>query len=65
MQDNHGHPIDGIVLEVTESQVKMDFNHPLAGLDLHFSGQILDVRDATADELNHGHAHGPHGHHHH
>ncbi len=65
MQDNEGNPLDGIVLEVTDSIVKMDFNHPLAGLDLHFSGEILDVREATSDEMAHGHAHGPGGHHHH
>lgn len=65
MQDNEGNPLEGIVLEVTETSVKMDFNHPLAGLNLHFAGEILEIRDATADELNHGHAHGPHGHHDH
>jgi len=42
----------------------MDFNHPLAGTDLHFIGEILDIRQATADELAHGHVHGPGGHHH-
>jgi FKBP-type peptidyl-prolyl cis-trans isomerase SlyD len=40
-------------------------NHPLAGADLHFKVEIADVRKATADELSHGHAHGPGGHHHH
>jgi len=64
MQDNHGNPIDGIVLEVSEDSVLMDFNHPLAGMDLHFTGTILEVREATDDEVAHGHAHGPHGHHH-
>jgi FKBP-type peptidyl-prolyl cis-trans isomerase SlyD len=43
----------------------MDFNHPLAGMDLHFSGDILDVREATEEEQNHGHVHGPHHEHHH
>lgn len=65
MQDNDGNPMDGIVLEVSEQEVRMDFNHPLAGLDLHFSGEILEVREATAEEMKHGHAHGPHDHHHH
>ena len=64
MEDNHGNPMDGIVLEVTDKDVKMDFNHPLAGLDLHFSGEILEVREATDEELQHGHVHGAHGHHH-
>ena len=39
-------------------------NHPLAGEDLHFEIEIADVREATKDELAHGHAHGPGGHHH-
>lgn len=64
MQDNHGNPIDGIVVEVSDDLVLMDFNHPLAGMDLHFSGTILEVREASSDEMAHGHAHGPHGHHH-
>jgi FKBP-type peptidyl-prolyl cis-trans isomerase SlyD len=64
MEDNHGNPMDGIVLEITENEVKMDFNHPLAGLNLHFSGEILDVREATEEEMQHGHVHGAHGHHH-
>jgi FKBP-type peptidyl-prolyl cis-trans isomerase SlyD len=36
----------------------MDFNHPLAGEALGFSGTILEVRDATQEELDHGHVHG-------
>jgi FKBP-type peptidyl-prolyl cis-trans isomerase SlyD len=64
MQDNEGNPLDGIVLEITDDKVIMDFNHPLAGLDLHFSGEILEVREASSDEIAHGHAHGIHGHHH-
>ncbi|GAB1419714.1 FKBP-type peptidyl-prolyl cis-trans isomerase [Bacteroidales bacterium] len=64
MMDNNGHPIEGVVLEVTEKTVKMDFNHLLAGQSLHFSGVILDVREASEEEISHGHVHGPHGHHH-
>ncbi len=64
MQDQDGNPLDGIVLEVGDDKVVMDFNHPLAGMSLHFSGEVLDVRDATEEEIAHGHAHGPHGHHH-
>ncbi len=64
MQDNEGHPLEGKIIEVSDEKVKMDFNHPLAGKTLHFTGKIIDLRDATADELSHGHVHGPHGHHH-
>ncbi|HML84614.1 MAG TPA: peptidylprolyl isomerase [Bacteroidales bacterium] len=65
MQDQEGHRLDGLVLEITDKVVKMDFNHPLAGQALHFSGEILELRDATEEELAHGHVHGPDGHHHH
>ncbi len=64
MVDNEGNRIYGQVLEITVEHVKMDFNHTLAGQDLHFSGEVLDVRPATEDELAHGHVHGEHGHHH-
>jgi len=64
MSDNDGNHMRGQVKEITAEIVKMDFNHPLAGTDLHFKGEILDIREATADELAHGHVHGPGGHHH-
>jgi len=64
MSDGQGHQLRGRILEITDEAVKMDFNHPLAGTDLHFVGKILDVRSATEEEISHGHAHGPHGHQH-
>ncbi len=64
MSDNEGNHLRGNIIEVTPEYVKMDFNHPLAGTDLHFSGEILSVRAATQDEIAHGHAHGPGGHQH-
>ena len=64
MQDQHGNPIDGKVMAIKENSVIMDFNHPLAGENLYFEGRIIDVRDASDEELSHGHAHGPEGHHH-
>jgi len=64
MQDNNGNPLDGKVLAVEEDNVILDFNHPLAGENLYFSGSILDVREASEEELSHGHAHGAGGHHH-
>lgn len=51
MQDAHGNRMNGLILEVTDEAVKMDFNHPLAGDDLHFSGSIISVREATDEEL--------------
>ncbi|HEY1040695.1 MAG TPA: FKBP-type peptidyl-prolyl cis-trans isomerase [Bacteroidia bacterium] len=64
MMDAEGNQMYGLVLEVADKHVAMDFNHPLAGHDLHFVGEVLEVRDATAEELDHGHVHGPGGHHH-
>lgn len=56
MQDQQGNRLDGIVLEVGDEKVKMDFNHPLAGDDLFFKGEVLEVRDAAQDEIDQGHA---------
>jgi FKBP-type peptidyl-prolyl cis-trans isomerase SlyD len=46
-------------------EVTIDGNHPLAGETLNFDVKVVGVRDATAEELEHGHPHGPDGHHHH
>lgn len=51
MMDTDGNPLTGIINEITDTYVKMDFNHPMAGLDLFFSGKIVDVREATEHEL--------------
>lgn len=53
------------VTEIKGDEVFVDQNHPLAGETLHFDVEVMDVRDATPEELLHGHAHGPGGHHHH
>jgi len=63
MSDNEGNHLRGKIIEITEENVKMDFNHPLAGTDLLFDVVVFDVREATSDELDHGHVHGEHGHH--
>ena len=65
LQDDQGRRYEGRIMRIGDTSVKMDFNHPLAGKSLHFSGEILEVRTATAEEISHGHVHGPHGHHHH
>lgn len=65
MRDEQGHMLNGTVVSLTDDMVRMDFNHPMAGNVLHFTGKVLEVRNATDEELSHGHAHGPGGHHHH
>ncbi|NQZ81604.1 MAG: peptidylprolyl isomerase [Colwellia sp.] len=50
-----------IVIDVTEDEITVDGNHPLAGMDLKFDVEILEVRDATEDELSHGHVHSEDG----
>ena len=52
------------VVEVGDDQVAIDGNHPLAGQILNFEVKVVEVRDATQEELDHGHVHGPGGHHH-
>ena len=64
MMDNQGNQLHGIIKEVKLETVVMDFNHPMAGHELHFIGEILEIRSASAEELDHGHVHGPGGHHH-
>jgi FKBP-type peptidyl-prolyl cis-trans isomerase SlyD len=64
MTDNKGNHLHGTVVKVTLGSVEMDFNHKLAGYDLQFEGEILALRPATPEEIDHGHVHGPGGHHH-
>lgn len=51
------------VLKIGSSVVDVDLNHPLAGKTLRFAVEVTDVRDAAAEEIAHGHAHGAGGHH--
>ena len=53
-----------IIKAIEGDQVTIDFNHPLAGQTLTFDLELIEVRDATEEELSHGHVHGPGGHHH-
>lgn len=64
MNDEDGNQLMGYVVEVGDEFVIMDFNHPLADNTLHFVGEVLDVRMASEEELDHGQVHGPGGHHH-
>ncbi|NEM98835.1 FKBP-type peptidyl-prolyl cis-trans isomerase [Pontibacter burrus] len=65
MTDSEGNQLQGRVAKVSDSAVTMDFNHPLSGKELYFKGKVSQVREATKEELDHGHVHGPGGHHHH
>jgi FKBP-type peptidyl-prolyl cis-trans isomerase SlyD len=60
MQDSNGNHLIGEVVNVGKESVRMDFNHPLAGNNLHFKGKVLDIRQATHEEVLHGHIHGNH-----
>jgi FKBP-type peptidyl-prolyl cis-trans isomerase SlyD len=60
----HG-PSPFTITSLTEETVTADFNHALAGQSLTFSVEIVELREATEEELAHGHVHGPDGHHDH
>ncbi len=63
LQTNFG-PRAVTIEKVGMSVVDVDLNHPMAGKDLHFDVEIVDVRAASTEELEHGHVHGEGGHHH-
>ena len=63
LQTNFG-PRAVTVEKVGMSVVDVDLNHPMAGKDLHFDVEIVEVREASAEEVEHGHVHGDGGHHH-
>ena len=52
------------IAKIDGEEVTLDMNHPLAGMRLNFDVEVVDVRDATEEELAHGHVHGPGGHEH-
>ena len=60
---DHGETLVTIT-DVSDDEVTVDGNHPLAGLTLHFDVKVVDVRDASEEEVEHGHIHGPGGHDH-
>ncbi len=64
LMDEDDNYIPAVVHEILEKTVIMDLNHPLAGEKLKFDIKIVDIREATAEELEHGHIHGAGGHKH-
>jgi len=59
-----GQHLQFVITEIENDDITVNFNHPLAGKNLEFDVELLDVRDATPEEIQHGHVHGPGGHHH-
>ena len=57
-------PVPVVVTGMDDTTVTVDGNHPLAGKELHFNVSVAEVRDASAEEVEHGHVHGPGGHQH-
>ena len=63
-QTPNGDPLVITVTSVDGENVTIDANHPLAGVPLNFDVKVVDVREASQEEIEHGHVHGPGGHHH-
>ncbi|EAZ80597.1 peptidyl-prolyl cis-trans isomerase SlyD, FKBP-type [Algoriphagus machipongonensis] len=61
LMDEDGIPMQAKIIKDLGEEIMLDFNHPLVGFDLHFDGKIIEVREATEEELAHGHVHGEHG----
>ncbi|HNB51639.1 MAG TPA: peptidylprolyl isomerase [Anaerolineales bacterium] len=57
VEDDEGDEVSATIVEVTKDKVTLDFNHPLAGKELNFDVTIVALREATEEELEHGHAH--------
>lgn len=64
IKDSSGTPVRVWITRVQGSKVWLDVDHPLAGQALTFDVEVMDVRDAEPEELEHGHVHDGHGHHH-
>lgn len=62
--DDQGREIPFFITGFTDEMVTVDPNHPLAGATLHFEVTVKELRDASEEEIAHGHPHGPGGHHH-
>ncbi len=57
VQNQAGQPMYARIIQVKDTSVRLDFNHPLAGKELQFSVKVVSVRDATQEEQEHGHVH--------
>lgn len=62
IEDEEGNVSLARIVDIEGDQIVLDFNHPLAGKELAFTVTVVDLRPASADELAHGHVHGPHAH---
>lgn len=62
LKDQNGDTVEARIDNVTHETVRLDFNHPLAGKELHFWVNVVDLRDATDEEIEHGHVHDGHNH---
>ena len=65
LEDEEGFHVPAIIDKIEADTVTLNFNHPLAGKTLKFDVEVISVREATEEELEHGHVHGADGHHHH
>ena len=63
--EQDGNEVVWRVTDIADGKAVLDANHELAGQRLRFEAKVIEVRPATAEEISHGHIHGPHGHHHH
>jgi FKBP-type peptidyl-prolyl cis-trans isomerase SlyD len=61
LRDQQDEVLDAYIVEVRDDVVRLNFNHPLAGKELHFTVKVVDLRDATEEEISHGHVHGEGG----
>lgn len=57
LQDQNGNVVPAKVLSINTETITVDVNHPLADQDLHFTGTVVEVREATKEEVDHGHVH--------
>ncbi len=57
LRDQSGHPVYARIDDISEQNIRLNMNHPLAGKELHFDVKIAGLRQATDDEVSHGHVH--------